>query len=971
MRKFYNLIVFILVFVSAGEALVWAQKPSGSSAPIPVPAVCGTVTPAKGRTAELNRLSKLALGIKQANAAANTITHLPIRPHIYRRSNGTGGFSLAALNNVIALTNSYYLQNGYGLQFYLAGTSPNYIDDDARYAVFNYTDEEGMVGSTSVNNALNQYYVQDFSNGIGGYAYFPENLLQTTRSFILVGGPETENDLGNRLIPHELGHNFGLLHTFERAIATERVTRNPGEVSPRLPANCTTAGDFVCDTPADPFGLPGASIANSTTPSCLTYTGTTLDSNGDAYNPLLTNIMSYYFPCKHDFTPGQYDRIQEALALRETHTAYTLNFPPTAVPAVTNLQASVGLSGAIALSWQDNASNEMGYFIERATAAAGPFVAIGGVAPDVSVFADVRVTTGQTYYYRVRPSNTSTGALSTVATVTATGTLYCRPGFSYGASTTEPDGLNAVFMNGETLSTQSGPAANGYNEYRPSSLTVVPGQVCNLNGSFLSTTQQEGISVWLDTNRNGVFENSERVASGLSTSQFSLSLTIPASVTAGQLAMRIIVLPNNIASATGACANYTYGEAEDYSITVQTGGCTIPTAPTVNPGITTASLSWLPASGATSYALRYKLVNSPTWINLSPTTTPTYSLTGLVQGTAYQWQVRSDCGGNGSPWVGHIFVSLCPDGPVSTTTSVLTEQSATLSWTGGYAPYEVRYRTEPDGAWQLKTGITTTTYNLTGLTSATTYSWQVRSRCSAEGGSLFTSVSSFTTPGYCRPVFGAATNCTDGDAITSFILSSTALSLNSGCSAGGYGSFTSVSATVRAGNSYTFTGTTASNLFAPGQGVAIWIDLNRNGQLETGERVYAMTELMPVGQTTFSGSFSIASGTGPGLLTMRILLVYGQIPSASCGNYNYGEAEDYRLQGEANCLTMVSVKDGNWNDPTVWSCGRVPTANDLIEVSHMVSLPAGYTGHAQRIRINTARKLVYGTGSQLRLGQIN
>jgi hypothetical protein len=40
---------------------------------------------------------------------------------------------------------------------------------------------------------------------------------------------------------------------------------------------------------------------------------------------------------------------------------------------------------------------------------------------------------------------------------------------------------------------------------------------------------------------------------------------------------------------------------------------------------------------------------------------------------------------------------------------------------------------------------------------------------------------------------------------------------------------------------------------------------------------------------------------------------------------------------------MISVKTGAWNDPTVWSCNRIPTATDniTIETGHIVTVPAG------------------------------
>ncbi len=93
-------------------------------------------------------------------------------------------------------------------------------------------------------------------------------------------------------IAHELGHFFGLMHTFEGS----GVELADG-------SNCDTFGDNICDTPADPYNEddPVEMYVND---NCeFIYNG--LDANGDYYDPMVGNIMSYY-PCKCGFTYEQY-----------------------------------------------------------------------------------------------------------------------------------------------------------------------------------------------------------------------------------------------------------------------------------------------------------------------------------------------------------------------------------------------------------------------------------------------------------------------------------------------------------------------------------------------------------------------------------------------------------------------------------------------------------------------------------------
>lgn len=49
---------------------------------------------------------------------------------------------------------------------------------------------------------------------------------------------------------------------------------------------------------------------------------------------------------------------------------------------------------------------------------------------------------------------------------------------------------------------------------------------------------------------------------------------------------------------------------------------------------------------------------------------------------------------------------------------------------------------------------------------------------------------------------------------------------------------------------------------------------------------------------------------------------------------------------------LVTIKAGNWNDGTIWQCGRVPTINDEVYLGHVVNLPVN----------GTARSLILGSG---------
>lgn len=98
------------------------------------------------------------------------------------------------------------------------------------------------------------------------------------------------------VLAHELGHYFGLYHTFEAQFGTE----NPNG------SNCATTGDLICDTEADPNGSTNA-------PACHIGTDQS-DINGTWYTPPVCNIMSYYNPtCRQTFTTGQLNRMLDIM----------------------------------------------------------------------------------------------------------------------------------------------------------------------------------------------------------------------------------------------------------------------------------------------------------------------------------------------------------------------------------------------------------------------------------------------------------------------------------------------------------------------------------------------------------------------------------------------------------------------------------------------------------------------------------
>jgi hypothetical protein len=125
-------------------------------------------------------------------------------------------------------------------------------------------------------------------------------------------------------------------------------------------------------------------------------------------------------------------------------------------------------------------------------------------------------------------------------------------------------------------------------------------------------------------------------------------------------------------------------------------------------------------------------------------------------------------------------------------------------------------------------------------------------------------------------------------------------------SAGGYGNYTSLTATVAKGSAYTlslkpgFAGTTYTEYFK------VYIDYNNDKDFaDAGENVYTSA-----GTTAaVSGSITIPSTAVSGTTRMRVMMSDGAI-SSSCGSMNYGEVEDYSINITAGTTSSCGTPSG-------------------------------------------------------------
>jgi titin len=103
---------------------------------------------------------------------------------------------------------------------------------------------------------------------------------------------------------------------------------------------------------------------------------------------------------------------------------------PTPPPAPTALTAKPSSKSRIDLSWTDNASNESGFYVERApdvAGGAGTFIQIGGSPVNTPTYSDLTVAPGTKYWYRVRAYNDAAASDYTNAASATTPTSQPLP----------------------------------------------------------------------------------------------------------------------------------------------------------------------------------------------------------------------------------------------------------------------------------------------------------------------------------------------------------------------------------------------------------------------------------------------------------------------------------------------------------------------------------------------------------------
>ena len=242
-----------------------------------------------------------------------------------------------------------------------------------------------------------------------------------------------------------------------------------------------------------------------------------------------------------------------------------------------------------------------------------------------------------------------------------TSPAYCTS----SGTNTQYEWISNVKLN--TINNTSG-ANNGYGNYTSISTTVNKGSAytITLTPTFSGQLYSEYFRVYVDYNGDLDFEDAGELvySSPATTTAVSGAFTIPTTAITGNTRMRVMMKDGAINT---PCESFTYGEVEDYTLSIQSGSSTTTCGSPSN--LTYASVtsygavvSWSAVSGSSNYSLQYKKSSTTSWTSISLTGT-SYTISGLSASTTYNWQVRANCSTGSSAYiVGSNFTTTAATG---------------------------------------------------------------------------------------------------------------------------------------------------------------------------------------------------------------------------------------------------------------------------------------------------------------------
>jgi hypothetical protein len=337
--------------------------------------------------------------------------------------------------------------------------------------------------------------------------------------------------------------------------------------------------------------------------------------------------------------------------------------------------------------------------------------------------------------YDVDYKASSSGTWITIAFGT-TSTSWGFAGMS--ASTTYDWRVRTNCTSGSSGYTQSQFSTQGLTSCNaPSGLSTLSITTSSATASWSPVSGANSYNVDYKSSSSGSWIN---IASGITSTSWNLAAMSPAT----NYDWRVR------ANCSSGSSSYTQTQFTTQGLT----SCNAPSGlSTLSITTSSATASWSPVSGATSYNVDYKASSSGSWINIaSGITSTSWNLLGMPAATSFDWRVRANCSSGSSGYAQTTFSTLSQfescSSPTGLSTSNITASAATASWApvSGAASYNVDYKPVSSTSWiTIANGTSSLSWTLLGMEANTSYDWRVRANCSS-GNSSYTQTQ-FTTQG--------------------------------------------------------------------------------------------------------------------------------------------------------------------------------------------------------------------------------
>jgi hypothetical protein len=266
--------------------------------------------------------------------------------------------------------------------------------------------------------------------------------------------------------------------------------------------------------------------------------------------------------------------------------AYTPPSPPACVTNVSPVNGAIGIilgAGASApITWNASAT-ATSYDIYFGTVNP-PTVNIGNIAAPTVTATVTGLQYDTTYYWYVAPKNTGGTATGCSSNTTSFKVQIppnnCVPfyGTTAGQNCSGGDVISLFRLKGESseLNINTGTACNspiGYIDSTDHAVIINLARGKSYWGQVKCGFNLNTIAIWIDFNNNGLFEATEKMMNNLvvGTTLTNINMFIPLTAATGNHRMRVRNVYNP-AGPIDACALYTFGETEDYTINITAAG---------------------------------------------------------------------------------------------------------------------------------------------------------------------------------------------------------------------------------------------------------------------------------------------------------------------------------------------------------------------------------------------------------------